>query len=135
MYNNSEEELRNILRNYKNIAVVGLSDKPYRASNGVSQYMMDKGYTITPVNPNCSSIFGLTCYTCIDKIPGDMQIVNIFRRSDKVMPIVEEAIKIKAKAIWMQLGVINEEAARMARDAGIKVVMNLCIKIEHARLL
>ncbi len=135
MYNNSDKEIRAILRDYKKIAVVGLSDKPYRASNGVSQYMMDKGYTIIPVNPNCSSIFGLTCYTCIDEIPGEVQIVNIFRRSDKVMPIVEEAIKIKAKAIWMQLGVINEEAAKLARDAGIKVVMDLCIKIEHARIV
>ncbi|KAA3614925.1 MAG: CoA-binding protein [Calditrichaeota bacterium] len=135
MYKNSEKEIRSILQNYKHIAVVGISQNAYRASNGVSLYMINSGYNIIPVNPNYDQVFDLKCYNLLSEIEGDVEIVNIFRRSEMVLPIVEEAIKIKAKAVWMQLGVINEEAASLALDAGLKVVMNSCIKIEHARYL
>ena len=129
------KEIPEILKNYRTIAVVGISENSYRASNGVSMYMMKKGYGIIPVNPNYDQVLGLKCFNSLSEINGDVDIVNIFRRSDKVLPVVEEAIKINARAIWMQLGVINDQAAQLALDAGLKVVMDLCIKIEHARFL
>jgi predicted CoA-binding protein len=115
--------------------VVGISENSYRASNGVSIYMKNNGYTIIPVNPNYEQVLGLPCYNSLSEIEDEIDIVNIYRRSDKVLPAVEEAIKIKAKAVWMQMGVINEQAAQMALDAGLMVVMDRCIKIEHARFL
>ncbi len=116
------------------MAVVGASAKPERPSYRVAGYLAEHGYNVIPVNPGVQEILGKTSYPDLSSIPGPVEVVDIFRRSDMVMPIVEEAIKIGAKAVWMQEGVINEEAAARARDAGILVVMDKCMLKEHQRL-
>ncbi len=120
-----------ILKRYRHIAVVGLSNKTHRPSYQVSDYMKANGYTIYPVNPNCDEVLGIKCVGSLKEIEQKIEIVDIFRRSEEVLPIVEEAIAINARVIWMQLGVINEDAAQMALDAGLDVVMDRCIKIEY----
>lgn len=120
-----------ILTKYKTIAVVGLSPNRLRPSNGVSDYMKRQGYRIIPVNPGHREILGETAYPTLSSIPEPVDIVNIFRRSEHVGPVVEEAIQIGAKVIWMQEGVYNEEAAAKAREAGLEVVMDRCILKEH----
>ncbi|GIW03977.1 MAG: CoA-binding protein [Thermomicrobiales bacterium] len=128
------ERLR-ILTTYKTIAMVGLSDDPYRPSHFAAIYMQSWGYDIIPVNPRLAgkTILGQPVYASLRDIPRPVEIVDIFRRAEDVPPIVEEAIAIGAKVVWMQLGIVNEEAARRAREAGLEVVMNRCVKIEHAR--
>jgi predicted CoA-binding protein len=128
------QTLRRILAESKTIAVVGLSDKWHRPSNFAAKYLKDHGYKIIPVNPGQKEILGEKCYPSLLDIPEKVDVVDIFRKPEDVPPIVEDAIKIGAKVIWMQIGVINEEAAKRARDAGLEVVMNRCMKIEHARL-
>ena len=128
------EKMEALLRNSSNIAVVGLSPDPWRPSHEVTRYMRDQGYTIIPVNPNHSEIMGLECYPDLLSVPGPVDIVNIFRRSQAVPAIVEQAIAIKVGAVWMQLGVYHEQAARTAREAGLTVIMERCIKIEHMRI-
>ena len=123
-----------ILNEYKKIAVVGLSPKPFRASHSVAAYLQDSGYQIVPVNPGHKQILGQTCYRSLSNIPDPVEVVDIFRRSEFVLPVVEEAIRIGARVVWMQSGIINEEAAQLALDAGLDVVMDACMKIEHARL-
>jgi uncharacterized protein len=116
------------------VAIVGLSTNLERASNRVGSYLKEKGYKIIPVNPAEKKILGETCYPDLLSITEQIDVVDIFRRSEDVAPIVDEAIKIKAKAIWMQEGVINEAAAQKAIKAGLKVVMNKCIKTEHSKM-
>jgi len=128
------QTLLRILAESKTIAVVGLSDKWHRPSNFAAKYLKDHGYKIIPVNPGQKEILGEKCYPSLLDIPEKVDVVDIFRKPEDVPPIVEDAIKIGAKVIWMQIGVINEEAAKRARDAGLEVVMNRCMKIEHARL-
>lgn len=128
------QTLRRILAESKTIAVVGLSDKWHRPSNFAAKYLKDHGYKIIPVNPGQKEILGEKCYPSLLDIQEKVDVVDIFRKPEDVPPIVEDAIKIGAKVIWMQIGVINEEAAKRARDAGLEVVMNRCMKIEHARL-
>lgn len=123
-----------ILRQWKNIAVVGLSPKRFRPSYGVSEYMQAQGYRIIPVNPGHSEILGEKCYRRLEDIPEPVEIVNIFRRSEEVGPVVDSAIQIGAKAVWMQEGIEHEEAAAKARAAGLEVVMDRCILKEHRRL-
>ena len=123
-----------ILRKYKTIAVVGLSPKVFRTSHGVSQYMQEQGYRIIPVNPGHKQILGELRYPDLDSIPKAVEIVNVFRRSEFVPPVVDAAIRIGAKAIWMQEGVVHEEAAEKARTAGLEVIMDRCILKEHRRL-
>ncbi len=125
-----------ILRNSKVIAVVGLSDKPERPSYGVASYLLEHGYAIIPVNPNISTWKGLKAYASLGDIPKSVRVdvVDIFRKSEDVPPVVDEAIRIKAKSVWMQLGITNEAAAAKARAAGLNVVMDRCMKMEHARL-
>ena len=123
-----------ILRSSRTIAVVGLSRKRYRPSHGVSEYMQRAGYRIIPVNPNESEILGEKCYPDLDSVPDDVDIVDIFRRSEFVPEIVEAAIRKGAKVIWMQEGVVHEEAARRAEQAGLIVVMDRCILKDHRRL-
>ncbi|MFH0885087.1 MAG: CoA-binding protein [Candidatus Micrarchaeota archaeon] len=125
-----------ILRNAKTVAVVGLSDKPERPSYGVASYLLSKGYRIIPVNPNLSEWKGIKAYRSLLEIPGDIRvdIVDIFRKSEDVPPIVDEAIAIHAKTVWMQLGIVNEIAAEKARGAGLDVVMDKCMKIEHMNM-
>jgi len=124
---------KEILQNFKKIAVVGLSSDPGRASFGVSRYMQNSGYEITPVNPNEVKVLGENAYASLDEVPGPIEIVDIFRRPEFVPDIVESAIRSKAKVIWMQQGVIHEAAAQRARAAGLEVVMDLCILQEHMK--
>ena len=123
-----------ILRSSRTIAVVGLSSRRFRPSYGVAEYMKRAGYQIIPVNPAESEIMGETCYPDLESIPGPVDIVDIFRRSEHVPEIVEAAIRKGAKVIWMQEGVVHEDAARRAMDAGLAVVMDRCILKDHRRL-
>ena len=127
-----------ILKNSKTIAVVGLSDKPERPSYDVATYLLEHGYNILPVNPNLVAWKGIKSYKSLSEIPkpecDKIDIVGIFRKSEDVLPVVEEAIKLGTKTIWMQLGIVNEEAAEKARKAGLNVIINKCMKIEHANL-
>lgn len=125
------DEIKEILTKYKTIAIVGVSDKPDRDSYIVAEYLLNQGYKIIPVNPNIDSIFGLKSYPDLLSIPDEIDIVDIFRRPEFVEEIVDQAIQKKAKVVWMQLGVINEKAAQKAEKAGLKVIMNKCIKVEH----
>jgi predicted CoA-binding protein len=126
-----ENEIKEILTSYKTIAVVGISNKPGRDSYIVAEYLLNQGYKIFPVNPNIDTVLGLKAYPDLISIPEDIEIVDIFRRPEFVDEIVDQAIEKRAKVVWMQLGVINESAAEKARKAGLKVVMNKCIKVEH----
>ena len=123
--------IKTLLTTARTIAVVGLSPKESRPSNMVARYLIEAGYTVIPVNPGQEKILGLPCYPDLASIPGSVDIVDIFRRSEDVPPIVAEAIAIGAKAIWMQEGVIHAEAARTAKAAGLTVVMDRCIKTLH----
>lgn len=125
---------RHVLESSKTIAVVGLSAKENRPSNQVARYLITAGYEIIPVNPGQEKILGRQCYPSLSAIPVPVDVVDIFRRADEVMPVVEEAIAIKAKAVWMQLGIVNEEAADKARAAGLQVIMDRCMKIDHMNL-
>jgi uncharacterized protein len=124
-----------ILNSARTIAVVGLSRKRFRASHGVAEYMQRAGYRIIPVNPNETEVLGEKCYPDLDAVPEAIDIVNIFRRPEFVLPIVEAAIRKGAKAVWMQEGVVHEEAARRAESAGLAVVMDRCILKDHQRLV
>ena len=122
-----------ILETYKRIAMVGLSSNPFRPSHFAAIYMISEGYDVTPVNPRECEILGRRSYPSLLDVPGPIEIVDIFREPDAVPAIVEQAIARNAKVIWMQLGVIHEQAAAKAREAGLEVVMDRCVKIEHAR--
>lgn len=122
-----------ILKNYKTIAVVGLSSNPTRASYEVTAYMQGAGYKIIPVNPNEREVLGEKCYARLEDVPMKIEIVNVFRRAEDVPPVVESAIKIGARVVWMQLGIENGEAAERARLAGLIVVEDSCILVEHGR--
>jgi hypothetical protein len=128
------KQISEILRVCRTIAVVGLSAKRYRPSYGVAEYMQRAGYRIIPVNPHETEVLGEKCYPDVESVPEPIDIVDIFRRSEFVPEIVEAAIRKGAKAIWMQEGVIHEEAARRAREAGLEVVMDRCILKDHRRL-
>ena len=127
------DAITDLLKTAKTIAVVGLSDSPLRASHGVAAYMQSQGYRIIPVNPRIQEALGETAYPSLLDIPAEekIDIVNIFRRSEQVPPIVDEAIARKASAVWMQETVVHEQAARKARQAGLFVVMDRCILKEH----
>lgn len=120
--------------NFRNIAVVGISDDPERPSHFVASFMQAHGYHIIPVNPKLNEWEGIECYPDLLSVKQKVDVVDIFRRPEAVPPVVEEAIKIKAKVIWMQEGIVNEVAAAKARSAGIEVVMDKCMKKEYARL-
>ena len=127
--------IKKILGECRTIAVVGLSPKKSRPSNMVARYLIEAGFTVIPVNPGQDEILGRTCYPSLTAIPEPVDLVDIFRKSSDVPPVVEEAIRIKAKAVWLQEGIVNEEAAQKAREAGLDVVMDRCIKIDHMNLL
>ena len=127
--------IRRILQYSQTIAIVGLSPKPHRPSNQVARYLMEAGYRIIPVNPGQDTILGLPCYPNLLAIPTRVDLVDIFRRQEEVLPIVEEAIAIGAKFVWMQEGIVNEGAAAKAKAAGLEVVMDRCTKIDHMNLL
>ena len=115
----------------RTIAVVGMSHKPERPSNFVALYMQDQGYAIIPVNPGQKEIADETCYPSLQAIPKQVDVVNVFRRAEYVLPIAEAAIEISAKALWLQDGVINKDAAKLAKEAGLLIVMNDCMLRRH----
>ena len=127
-------DIEDIIESARTIAVVGLSPKEDRPSNVVARYLKEQGYRVIPVNPAIQEIMGERSYPDLPSISHPVDVVDIFRRSEDVLPIVEDAIKIKARAVWMQEGVINHLAAERAREAGLRVVMDKCIKVEHQRL-
>jgi uncharacterized protein len=122
-----------ILKTYKTIAVVGLSSNPARPSYGVTEYMQSVDYKIIPVNPNEAEVLGEKSYARLEDVPEKIEIVDVFRRAEDVPPVVESAIKIGAKVVWMQLGIEHAEAAERARAAGLIVVEDACILVEHRR--
>lgn len=130
-----DDQLRRILQQTRVIAVVGLSNNPARPSYGVTRYMQAQGYTIVPINPELTEVFGEKAYPDLLSVPFPIDLVDVFRRSELVGPHVDEAIEKGVKTVWMQLGVRNEQAAQRARDAGLEVVMDRCILVEHRRLL
>ena len=128
------EDIPAILKQYHSVAVVGLSPDPSRASHQVAEYLQSHGYRIIPVNPQCQEVLGEKCYASLKDIPEPVEVVDIFRKAEAIPGIVAEAIGVGAKVIWMQLGLESPEAAAQARAAGLQVVMNRCLKIEHAKL-
>ena len=135
IYRASEEGIRNVLQTTRNLAVVGISDQRERPSYTVPAYLQEHGYSILPVNPNLKEVLGQRAYPDLTSIPEGVDVVMIFRRSEAVPEIVEEAIEIGAKVIWMQEGIINEGAAEAARSAGLEVVMDTCMRSSHKRLM
>ena len=129
----TDDEIRRLLSSSKTIAVVGLSAKPYRPSHGVSEYMQSRGYRIIPVNPNLTEVLGEKSYPALDDVPERVDIVNVFRRPEAVEPVVDAAIRVGARAVWMQEGVIHRAAAEKARAAGLAVIMDRCILKEHRK--
>jgi uncharacterized protein len=134
--NPSDERRRQLLEEAKTIAVVGLSNKPERTSHMVAAAMQNAGYRIIPVNPTIAgeTVLGEKAVASLSEIDEPVDIVNVFRRSEDVPPVAEEAVKLKPKALWLQQGIVNEEAAALAKQHGIEVIMDLCIKVDHALL-
>jgi predicted CoA-binding protein len=132
MYSNpSTDEIRTILRDSKSIAVVGISERETRASKYVSEYMQREGYTIYPVNPNLDTWNGLKVYDSVVDLPEKVDIVDVFRRSSQILPLAGDVVEAGAKVMWLQQGIVNQEAAEIVSDAGIKVIMDSCIMVEH----
>jgi len=129
----SDDEIRQIF-SLKNVAVVGMSKHEEKAAHFVPKYLFDNGFDITPVNPNASEILGKKCYSNIENVEKEIDIVDVFRPSDQVLPVVKDAIKIKPKVIWLQEGIHNAQAEELAKNEGIKVVFNRCMLAEHQRL-
>lgn len=133
--NPSDAQIRQILETACTIAIVGLSDKPDRDSYHVAEYLRDHGYHIIPVNPTVESVLGEKSHACVADIQEPVDIVDVFRKPDAMVAVVADAIESGARVLWMQLGVVNHEAAEKAEAAGLQVVMDRCMKIEHRRLL
>jgi len=127
-------DIGKLLKRVTTIAVVGLSPKESRPSNMVARYLLEAGYKVIPVNPGQTEILGEVCYPDLLSVPESIEIVNIFRRSEDVPPIVEQAVEIGAQAVWMQQSIINDDAAELARSKGLFVVMDRCIKVDHNNL-
>ena len=131
--NHTDEQIRKIL-SFKKIAVIGMSKDPSKAAHYVPKYLSDNGYDITPVNPTTDEILGKRCYASVSEIEQEIEIIDVFRPSEQVLPFVKEAIKKKPKVIWLQDGIHNVKAEELARSHGIKVVFNRCMLAEHQRL-
>ncbi len=129
-----EAEISKILKDYHTVAVVGISSKPDRPSYQVAQYLQSHGYRIVPVNPGCTEILGEKCYPSLKDIPFPVEVVDIFRKIEAIPPIVDDAIAVGAKAVWMQLELKEPKSADKAQKAGLQVVQDRCMKIEHAAL-
>ena len=128
-------QIKDLLSGARTVAVVGLSDKPYRTSHAIARALQGFGFRILPVNPNLSGpVLGEEPYATVEEVPDTIDIVDVFRSSEKVMPVAEDAVAAGAKALWMQSGVINEEAAAYAKEHGLVVVMDRCIKVDYASL-
>lgn len=126
--------LRRILKQSRTVAVVGLSANWYRPSFFAAKYLQEHGYRIIPVNPAYAEVLGEKCYPSLKDIPENVDMVDCFRKSEEIEPLAQQAIEIGARVLWLQLGVVNEKAAKLARDAGLEVVQDRCVKIEHGRL-
>lgn len=133
--NPSDDEMRQLLQSVRTIAMVGLSPRPERDSYHVAAYLKDHGYRIIPVNPTVNEVLGEKSYPSLDQVPEPIDVVDVFRRPEEVGPIADQAIAKGARALWLQLTVVNKEAADRARQAGVQVVMDRCIKVEHGRLI
>jgi predicted CoA-binding protein len=134
--NPSAEEIRGLLEESRTVAVVGLSDRPYRTSHAIAQALHGFGFKVFPVNPNLRGpVLGEEPYATVEEIGHPVDIVDVFRRSEKVMPVAKDAVAAGAKALWMQSGVVNEEAAAYAKEHGLIVVMDSCIKVDYASLV
>ena len=131
--NHTDEQIRKIL-SFKKIAVIGMSKDPSKAAHYVPKYLSDNGYDITPVNPTTDKILGKRCYASISEINQEIEVIDVFRPSEQVLPFIQEAIKKKPKVIWLQEGIHNVKAEELARSHGIKVVFNRCMLAEHQRL-
>jgi predicted CoA-binding protein len=131
----SLEEIAAILKNSRVVAMVGLSADASRPSYLVAQYLQGHGYRIVPVNPTCTQILGEKCYSSLKEIPFPVEVVDIFRKVEAIPAIVDEAIEIGAKVVWMQLGLVEPQSALKAKQAGLKVVMDRCMKVEHGQHL
>ena len=132
---NNDQTMKDILLSTKTIASVGLSSNPGKESYGIVQYLKSQGYRVIPVNPTAEEILGEKSYPDLESIPEKIDVVQVFRKPEDVPPVVESAIKVGAKAVWMQEGIVNEEAAQNARDAGLQVVMDACMRATHRRLI
>ncbi len=128
------QNIDQIFKSCRRIAVVGLSDKPWRASHGVAKLMQRGGYQIIPVNPALEEVLGEKCYPSLGDVPGEIDLVDIFRRAEYVDEIVDQAVEKGVKAVWMQLGIVNQKAAEKALKAGLQVVMDRCWAIEYGKL-
>ncbi len=134
--NPNNEEMKRLLEESRNIAVVGLSDNPYRTSHAIARFLQGVGYRIFPVNPNLTGpVLGEEPYATVEEIPEEVDIVDVFRRSELTPPVARDAAAAGAKVLWLQLGVYNEEASRYAGEHGLTVVMDRCIKVDHAALV
>lgn len=134
--NPGPKEIKTSLENSRSIAVVGLSEKPRRPSRGVAKAMQSSGYKVFPVNPNLKNpVLGERPYSSLKEIEARIDIVDVFRRSEEVMPVAREAVEVGAKVLWLQLGVISEEAAAYAEEHGLTVVMDRCIKVDYDALI
>jgi predicted CoA-binding protein len=131
---NTDQEMKDILLSANTIASVGLSSNQEKESYWIVAYLMEKGYKVIPVNPKADEILGEKVYPSLSDIPDTVDVVQVFRRPEDVPPVVDEAIKIGAKVVWMQEGIVNEEAAQKARMAGLQVVMDACMRAAHKRL-
>lgn len=131
----TDEDLKALLSHAKTIAVVGASPKPWRDSGAIAEFLAKKGYKVFPVNPMYQEVLGMKCYPDLKSVPEKIDIVDIFRNPDEVMPVIDDAISVGAKSVWMQLNVVNEQAAEKAEKAGLRVVMDLCIAVEHRSLI
>lgn len=132
---NSDQELKDILVSAKTIASVGLSSNPQKESYGIALYLKDQGYKVVPVNPTTPEVFGEKSYPDLGSVPEKIDVVQVFRKPEDVPPVVDDAIKAGAKVVWMQEGIVNEEAAQKAREAGLQVVMDACMRSTHRRLI
>lgn len=127
------EDIEKILKTFRTIAVVGISNKLGRPSLTVANYLKSQGYDVIPVNPTITDVLGVKCYPDLESVPVDIDVVDIFRKPEDVMPVIESAIRKGAKAVWMQEGIVNEDAAAIAREAGLMVVMDRCMLKEHMK--
>jgi predicted CoA-binding protein len=134
VYGPTDQELRSILGDAKTIAVVGLSSKPERTSFGVAEYLQRKGYKIIPVNPEEAEVLGERAYASLDDVPGPVDVVDVFRRAAETPPVAAQAVAIGAKVLWLQDGIVNDDARRIAEEAGLTVIMGVCIRTTDRRL-
>ncbi len=132
---NSDKEMKEILLTTKIIASVGLSGNQQKESYGIAAYLKEQGYQIIPINPTATEILGEKAYPDLESVPVKIDVVQVFRKPEDVPPVVQDAIKVGAKVVWMQEGIVNEEAAKTARDAGLQVVMDACMRATHRRLI